>query len=193
MIAGITGIVQEKNEGNIVLQSGFFRIRIFSPRPVIESAILGKEMVLHTHLNVREDDLSLFGFSNKNQLRIFQHLISVSGIGPKIALEILSVGEEPIQQAISQGDADFLQSIKGIGKKTAQRAILELREKMENIPPLEGSSLTLHSKNALAHEEATDALIGLGWKKTDISNRLKKTPKELSTAEEIIKWFLTNA
>jgi Holliday junction DNA helicase RuvA len=186
MIANITGVVIEKGLAEVTLETGFFSLRIFCSRPTAEQAKIQQELRLHTHLHVREDDLSLFGFLSKNELGLFRHLISVSGIGPKIALEILSAGEKSVEKAISSGDAAFLQSIKGIGKKTAQRAILELQEKIES----DTSGMVTERPN-ISHEEAMEALIGLGFKKTEITKQFQKVPKELKKAEEIIKWFLT--
>lgn len=186
MIAGITGIITEKNTTELVLETGFFSVRVFCPQPIAESAQMHEKISLHTHLHVREEDLSLFGFLTKNELHLFRHLISVSGIGPKIALEIISAGEKQVESAIKSGDVAFLQSIKGIGKKTAQRAILELQEKVEtNLPD---ASL---QKTSVSHEEATEALVGLGFKKAEIAEQFKTLPKDLLKAEEIIKWFLT--
>ncbi len=191
MIAGITGYVREIEENNIILEAAAFRFSLSCPQPVIDTATVGKEISLFTHLNVREDDLSLFGFLSKRQLILFQHLISVSGIGPKIALEILSVGEDSVQHAIANEDVSFLCNIKGIGKKTAERAILELREKMNVLTPLD-SSQSSPPKGKIATEEAISALEGLGWKTSEIRKGLQDAPKNLSEAEEIIKWFLTN-
>lgn len=190
MLAGITGIVQKKDDESLILQTGPVSFQVMCPLPVLQNAVENKNCTLVTHLHVREDALTLFGFETEEGLALFRLLISVSGIGPKTALEILSAGEGAVQSAIASENVSFLTSIKGIGKKTAERTILELKEKIGTISE---ETLTISTKGpSLEHEEVQIALENLGWKKKDILIRLKKAPKGLTQAEEIIRWFLTN-
>lgn len=190
MLRGIEGIVEKRTENSLTLKCGFFSMLVFCPLPVITNAADGKKISLTTHLHVREDALTLFGFSSEEQLELFEHLISVSGIGPKTALDILAAGESAVISALQNEDVSFLTSIKGIGKKTAERAILELKEKVfsTHFSPSENT----HNLPSSVAKEATEALEGLGWKKQEISEHLKNAPDGLDTAEKIIKWFLTN-
>ncbi len=191
MLAGITGTVATIEENALVVTSGFFRLRVACPRPVIAEAKVGAKIDLHTHLHVREDDLSLFGFAEEADLRLFRLLISVSGIGPKSGLEILSAGGDAIRNALVAEDIPFLTSIKGIGKKTAERAIIELREKIGHV---ESAHLRAASSKADGiRDDAVSALEGLGWKKSDIIKRFAEAPEGLDDAESLIRWFLTKS
>ncbi len=189
MLAGISGKVTSVEPHALVVQSGLFRIRVMCPAPVLASASAGTDIDLHTYLHVREDDLSLFGFAEEADLRLFQLLISVSGIGPKSGLEILSAGGDAIRNALIAEDVPFLTSIKGIGKKTAERAIIELREKIEHVD-LSGAATPQYQTDSV-HDDALAALEGLGWKKSEIQKRLAEAPEELKDAESVIRWFLT--
>ncbi len=190
MLAGISGIVQKKDDESLILQAGPVSFQVLCPLPVLQNATENKACTLVTHLHVREDALTLFGFETEEGLALFRLLVSVSGIGPKTALEILSAGESAIQNAIASENVSFLTSIKGIGKKTAERTILELKEKIQTIP----GEISLNSEKTSSPEteEAILALENLGWKKKDILTHLKKAPEGLHQAEEIIRWFLTN-
>lgn len=190
MLAGISGQVTAVEDNALVVQCGLFRIRVACPLPLLAHAAVGGKVDLHTHLHVREDDLSLFGFADEADLRLFRLLISVSGIGPKGALEILAAGGDAVRQALQSEDVAFLTGIKGIGKRTAERAIIELREKIEHAAP--ATAPRQHPQSS-ARDEAVAALEGLGWKKSQIDQRLKQAPEDLCDTEALIRWFLTNS
>ncbi len=175
----------------LVVTSGFMRLRVACPRPVLAQAKVGEAIDLHTHLHVREDDLSLFGFAEEADLRLFRLLISVSGIGPKSGLEILSAGGDAIRNALIAEDIPFLTSIKGIGKKTAERAIIELREKIGSVHF--GNGQLSVTKPHSVYDDAISALEGLGWKKSDIVKRFTEAPEALTDTEKLIRWFLTKS
>ena len=187
MLCGIMGTVEEISDSSLILRCGAFSFSVFCPLSVLSRAVRGKNISLVTHLHVREDALTLFGFENNEQLELFSCLISVSGIGPKTALDILSAGEQAVTSALENEDISFLTNIKGIGKKTAQRAILELKGKLPHFSHISPSVTSFP-----VHEEVITALEGLGWKKQEITARLQKAPNSLDTAEKIIQWFLTN-
>lgn len=189
MLRGIEGIVEKRAENSLTLKCGFFSMRVFCPFPVLTKATDGKKISLVTHLHVREDVLTLFGFESEEQLELFEHLISVSGIGPKTALDILAAGESVVV-ALKNEDVSFLTSIKGIGKKTAERAILELKEKVFSAH-LSAEKSTPYMPSSVK-KEASETLENLGWKKQQIIEQLKNAPDGLDSAEKIIKWFLTN-
>ena len=133
MIATIEGILRSRDGNRIVVEVGGVGLELLVPLRLIDA--LGGEgtrVRLHTHLHVREDTLALYGFSDESERRLFQTLIGVSGIGPKLALSVLSVtsaGE--LARVIHEEKTKVLQTIPGIGKKTAERIILELRDKIE--------------------------------------------------------------
>lgn len=191
MLAGISGTVVSVEGNTLIIRAGAFRFSVACPLPVLSQALPQSEIELCTYLHVREDELSLYGFAEQADLNLFKLLISVSGIGPKSGLEILGAGGDAVRSAIVSEDVKFLTSIKGIGKRTAERAIIELREKIGAAGDVaEG----LPGRPHVPHiEEALAALTGLGWKPAEIKKRLEKAPESLKDTETLIRWFLTNS
>ena len=131
MIAFIEGTILAKHERSAVINVNGIGYLVFIPRPLLESINEGGEMQLFIHTNVREDDISLYGFPAQDQWQMFKLLLSVSGVGPKSAMEILSAPLQKIAQAIAKKDGAFLTRIPGIGKKTAERIIIDLEGKVK--------------------------------------------------------------
>ena len=157
----------------------------------------GKPAKLYTHLNVREDAMELFGFSTENELNCFQLLTSVSGVGPKAALSILSAATpESLAMSIITGDEKALTVAQGIGKKTAQRIILELKDKLAQgqIAPGEesygGTGVTVIPQDKAS--EATAALAVLGYGPAEITAALKGLDLETLSLEAIVRQALKN-
>ena len=156
----------------------------------------GKPAKLYTHLNVREDAMELFGFSTENELNCFQLLTSVSGVGPKAALSILSAATpESLAMSIITGDEKALTVAQGIGKKIAQRIILELKDKLAKGQPINGAGetyggtgVTVIPENKLS--EASAALAVLGYSQGEINLALKGIDLDALTLEEVIKQAL---
>ena len=151
-----------------------------------------ENVLLYTHLSIREDAHTLYGFFNKIEREIFKLLISVSGVGPSIARTMLSsMTSEEIQQAIASENVKVIQSVKGIGAKTAQRVIVDLKDKVLKIFDLDEVSVIQNNTNK---EEALSALEVLGFarKQADkvIGNILKETPD--ASVEKLIKQALKN-
>ena len=141
-------------------------------------------VTLHIHTHVKQDAISLFGFYTQRERELFQLMISVSGIGPKIAMNILSgISANDLLQAISSGDLGKLVSIPGVGKKMAERLILELKEKVikkmiaENIPAVDSH----HKDSEIVKEDALSALVNLGYKSNAAKDALDKV---LQAAEQ---------
>ena len=156
----------------------------------------GKEAKLYTHLNVREDAMELYGFATAEELRLFQQLISVSGVGPKAALSILSAST-PANLALSiiTGDEKALTCAQGIGKKIAQRVILELKDKLAKGQTINaagesygGTGVTVIPENKLS--EATAALAVLGYSQGEINLALKGIDLDGQSLEQVIKQAL---
>ncbi len=145
------------------------------------------EFYIHTH--VREDDISLFGFPTLSELQFFKQLISISGIGPKTGLEFLNTDPSLIKSAILNGDATFLARTPGIGKKTAERMILELKNKID---PTEALSREHQQITTNVDEEAIEALMSLGYSKGQVIRVLSKYQIEFESTEDCIKYFLQN-
>lgn len=150
---------------------------------------------LHTLLIVREDSLTLFGFAKQEEKALFEHLISVSGIGPSIAIVMLSsLSSEEIIQAIVSEDVATIQGVKGIGAKTAQRAIIELKDKLKKVLISDGVNPSMFgSQNLTLRSEALTALVTLGISKNaaekNIDTILRRTSGDVSL-EELIKLAL---
>jgi len=140
----------------------------------------GEKVKLFTHLHVREDILDLYGFLDKKELEFFELLISISGIGPKGALNILGVASiETLKKAIANEESSILTKVSGIGKKTAEKIILELKTKV--------SGGELLGDKASADGEAIDALIGLGYKLHEAREVLKKIPDDFKDVADKVR------
>lgn len=153
-----------------------------------ENLMLGDEICLFTYLSVKEDSMTLFGFSTEEEKEMFLKLISISGIGPKMAISILSNSTpESLALAIISGNISVLSNIKGVGKKTAERIILELKEKVnETIKNLDSAEKV---DNKLLWQEAEDAIYGLralGIKEIEARRIVESVAQKGETAEQII-------
>ena len=133
MIARLRGKLAEKEPARVVIDVGGVGYEVFIPTTTFTAMpSAGAEVSLDIHTHVREDALSLYGFSSRQERRVFERLISISGIGPKLAVTILSGGSvEGLVGAIRRGDLARLTSIPGVGKKTAERIVVELRDKLQ--------------------------------------------------------------
>ena len=165
MIAQITGIVTLSEIGYVVLDVHGLGYKVYVPLSI--TGKIGEEMRLYTHLSVRENALDLYGFMDLESLRFFELLLRVSGIGPKSALNIISVSPiENIKQAISEGDSSYLTKVSGIGRKTAEKIIIELKD---NILP--GAKPTGKLR---AETDALEALISLGYSRKEAQDALRE-------------------
>lgn len=198
MIAYLVGTVAEVSEDNIVVElNGMgFNVRV----PYGYGFKVGSEIKVHTYTYVKEDAFQLFGFETKDQLELFKKLITVNGIGPKGALAILSVmSANDLRFAIYSQDASAIAKAPGIGKKTAERVILDLKDKikLEDVTALPGAG---EAENGLiadnfeaARKEAIDALAALGYGISEAAKAVSKVAvTEESTTEEILKMALKN-
>lgn len=177
MIGYLEGEIKYSTTGKVIIFCNGIGFTVHIPSSL--SFLQGKKAELYIHTHLREDNLSLFGFQTPEDLSLFETLISVSGIGPKIGLSMFSSSSTPlIKEAISSSNLDFFTSIPGVGKKTAQRVILDLKSKISkgdvNMENLEGNS------------ELVDSLVGLGFQKTEISKIISKIDFS-STIQDQIK------
>jgi len=131
VISTVRGIVQQISAGEMVVEVGGVGLRVLVPRSVVESvASVGNVVFLHTYLVVREDALTLFGFGSPEQRELFELLLQVSGIGPKLALAVISnVKPEALRAAVANGQPEALDRVPGVGKKTAERIVFHLKDK----------------------------------------------------------------
>ena len=179
MISYVKGALAEKSGDRIVVEAGPVGLGIYVPLSVLEVLPpLGEEGKIYTYLQVREDDLSLYGFLNRQDLDMFRRLIGVNGIGPKGALGILSaLSPDDLRLAILTGDAKAISKAPGVGAKTAQRIILDLKEKVSAEEMLasvadteERTSVPLMQE---AGREAATALVALGYSNLEASKAVK--------------------
>ncbi len=183
MISYIKGTLAEKEKDRIVVESGMMGVGIFVPLSVLEALPpLGEEVKIYTYLQVREDDLSLYGFLNRQDREMFCQLLMVNGIGPKGALGILSaLSPEDLRLAILTGDAKAISRAPGVGSKTAQRIILDLKDKVQAedllTPLMEGSEAgrpqTGNELSGSAVREAVEALVALGYTNAEATKAVK--------------------
>lgn len=185
MISQIRGIVAEKSEKNLIIETGGIGFGVTVTRETAAIANRDEEIKLFTYLHVREDVLALFGFNKKIERDFFIKLLSVSGIGPKLAMEIMEVPIDRIKSAIDEGNVNQLSEVKGLGKKTAQKMVLDLKGKISDEEFSE-----LSSEGSFYAEEVVFTLLNLGFNRKEIFIRLKDLPQEVKTTEEIVRWFL---
>lgn len=188
MISYIIGDVRSISENEFVIENNNIGYLIKSSLSTLSIIELNNEYKIYTSLQVREDDMSLYGFYSKDELEMFLLLTSVSSIGPKNAIGILSSLEvDDIKLAIIESDIDKLTKAKGIGKKTASRIILELIDKIKQMPNIKtDSKKTLTNVNEDI-EVAREALINLGYAQNDINHVLNELKNSDLTLEELVK------
>lgn len=207
MLAYIKGTLEQKMTDYVVIDVGGLGYKVYMSSISIEKlGNIGEQVKVHTYYRVREDDISIFGFKSNEELRMFELLLSVSGIGAKTALAMLAVcTPAEFVLAIVSEDIKVLTSIPGIGPKSAKRIVLELKDKIkkeEQIQELTNSvnstesAMTSKVKEAIAKDnkvsEAIAALQVLGYNKKEIEKAFEKiTDKEQMTTEEMIKKGLT--
>jgi holliday junction DNA helicase RuvA len=191
MVEFLKGIVKSIDPDSFVIDLGSIGLEIISSKKTLSGLAVGCESNIYTHLAVKEDGMQLFGFISKDERHIFRMLISVSGIGPKAAVSILSAftpGE--LAMNIIREDEEALTNVKGIGKKTAGRIILELKDKMKKLSGgMDVSILDNANKHISSNEigEAFSALIVLGYAERDIRNVVSDVYKDGMTVEEILR------
>lgn len=182
MIGSISGTVTRKNAGTLIVnvQGVGYAIRVL--RDVSLKTNIGESVELVTHLAVREDSLDLYGFKNHEELELFEKLLTVSGIGPKSALAILNLAPvSKLTGAISAGDASYLTKVSGIGKKSAAKIILELKDAVSR-----GDEAM--SDNELRDEkDALEALVSLGYSAALARETLAKTKNKTAPTGERVK------
>ena len=174
MIDRLRGIILEKRLDGVVVESGSFGLRVFLPGPNLGRIDEGDEVMLYTYLQVKEDGFSLFGFLDEEDRELFLFLIGVSGVGPKVAMGIFSrFSAGDVIYFIQSGDAKSLTEAPGIGKKTAQRLLLELKDKVKDLHPSIPTVDVAQSKRAEPQQDALDALISLGYSPNEARDAVK--------------------
>lgn len=189
MYAYLIGNITQKETGKIVLENNRIGYEIFVSNQTVNSVPFENETVkIYTYLNVREDEMSLYGFLSLEEKNLFLKLISVSGIGPKMAISILSeISISGLIKAIASEDLKTICKIKGLGKKTAERLLLELKDKINPVDVLvSGEQIENNEISDDIIEDALSALTGLGINKNEAYRLIKQVATKESTLEDII-------
>lgn len=193
MFAYISGTLVNKGINDVIIETGGIGYRIFMPQNSIRNMPeIGQKVKVHTYYYVREDNISLYGFNNVEELRMFELLLSVSGIGAKSAIVMVSeINPSKFALDVISGDVSGLVKVPGIGNKTAQRIILELKDKLKTESAIikadmkeQESTVTDIGNNM---EEALSALQVLGYQKKEAQNALGKIQTQDMSVEELIK------
>jgi Holliday junction DNA helicase RuvA len=187
MIASISGTVQRIGKDNLVISVGGVGLRVSVPRTGLEDVGgVGRAISLHTHLIVREQELSLYGFETADDLVLFELLLGANGVGPKVALAILStLSPEMLQSAIMQEETVILQRVPGIGKKTAERIMFQLRDKLD----FTAVATTVPFVSDV-DTDVIDILTGLGFSIVEAQAALQKLPREVKSVDERVQQAL---
>ena len=186
MIAHISGKIAEKFAGSVIVDVVGVGYEIIVPAGEYDRAVLGEDIKFYTYHHIREQSQELFGFSSLAAKKLFELLITVQGIGPKAGVAIMSLGEsEIVRNAIANEDSKFIQKATGVGKKSAERVIVDLKDKVglalnHQMPAgAEQTSLTGQV------DEALEALMALGYNLNDATKALESVPTDLSTSERV--------
>jgi holliday junction DNA helicase ruvA len=183
MIAHISGKIVEKFAGSVIVDVAGVGYEVIVPTNEFERAVLGDDIKFYTYHNITDRSQELFGFSSLAAKKLFELLITVQGIGPRAGIAIMSLGEtEDVRNSIACEDAKFIQKASGVGKKSAERVILDLKDKV---------GMAISKPNGvgdgiiLASDEALEALIALGFNLNDATKVLEQIPRDLPTEERI--------
>lgn len=174
MIATLRGEIAQVEENALILEVGGVGMRVFAPAPLRSRARVGEMLMLYTHLVVREDALTLYGFESQSERELFNILLGVDGVGPKVALSVLSTMTiDSIQRAVFADEADLLSRVPGVGKKTAQKMALHLKDKLKPMDALATvAALTDRDSEVLA------ALTALGYSVVEAQSAIQSLPKD---------------
>ncbi len=181
MIGFLSGTVLESDDRGLIITVGGVGYQVASSASVLRGVTkIGLPIKLFIHTHVREDQFTLFGFPTKDELRLFELLLSVSGVGPKSTLAVLSAGTpDEVKSAIGTADVEFFKSVSGIGKKTAQRIIVDLKSKVGSVSELDLSDPGEH------HHELFLALKSMGFKPQEFKTVLKSVDSSLPLDQQI--------
>ncbi len=187
MIASISGTIQRIEANSLVIAVGGVGVRVSVPRTVLEDVGgVGRSIHLHTHLIVREQELALYGFETIDDLQLFEVLLGVNGVGPKVALSILStLSPELLKSAIMREETAVLQRVPGIGKKTAERIMFQLRDKLDLT-----QVSTAVSFISDVDTDVIDILTGLGFSIIEAQSALQNLPREAKAVDERVQLVL---
>lgn len=182
MIGALTGTVREVDGDGVLLDVGGVGYRLAVLPTLLAETKVGKTTTLVTYLHVRENDLALYGFAEKAELTLFHLLLAVPGVGPKSAMAILSIAPvEVLVRAISSGEAALLTKVSGVGRKTAERIVVELKTRLEREHP------SLLGQGGTPHADVIEALVALGYSLNQAREAVRNLPKDTQSVEGGVK------
>lgn len=186
MITSIHGTLEACKADHAIIRVGGFGIRVLAPASTLSRLNEpGMEVSLYTHFQVREDGMALYGFTSEEDRIAFERLITVTGVGPKMALSLLSVMDAPtLYKAIADEDQQRLGLAPGVGKKVAARLVLELKGKLPSLAGIVGTSGTAIGPSGSIQAEVLEALIGLGYTTAEANAALTKIPQDQALSLE---------
>jgi holliday junction DNA helicase RuvA len=180
MIGSLAGKIQFKSANYVILETAGVGYKVFVTPTLMFGLKTGQTLTLVTHTYVREDQLTLYGFESLPELEFFELLLTVSGVGPKSALGIMSLASlDMIKSAIASADPTVFTKVSGIGRKTAERVIIELKDKLK--AQVDASPV------AKEHSEAMDALLALGYSQQEARDALKSVPMDVTNLQDKVK------
>jgi Holliday junction DNA helicase RuvA len=188
MITSLKGVLAAKGKDFVVVRVGGVGFQVFVPQSLLQQAPgMGQELTLHTHLHVRESELTLYGCASEEELSLFGTLLGVSGIGPKVGLSILSaLPPEQLRAAIAQEDLAALSRVPGIGPKTAKKLVFDLKDKIGTQVPAGEPVPALTEADA----DLMAALTGLGYSVAEAQEAIRALPREELPLEERVRLAL---
>lgn len=187
MIATLNGTVAEKLSEMVVLETGGVGYGLLLPLEDYAALAVGDEVKVYVHEHIRESAHDLYAFTQADTKRLFEQLLEVTGVGPKMALSVLGTGSvEDVRKAIASGDTKLLTSAAGVGKRVAERIIVELKDKV-GLVVTAGAEGVLIGSAAAEKDEAVQALVSLGYTVPDALNALSGVDKALATEERVKK------
>lgn len=191
MVATLSGVVSEKLADQVVLDVHGVGYGLLVPTEDFGRLNAGEQAKLYIYEHIREQSHDLFGFLTRDTKALFEKLLDVNGVGPKMALNVLSIGtSQAVRQAIAGGDVKFIQQASGVGKKVAERVVVELKDKVGLAGVDLASTGLLQSDNMLLGDEAVEALVSLGYSPQDAAKALENVDTTLPT-EARIKYALS--
>lgn len=182
MIASLTGIIQAKGDRFLVVETGGLGYRVYVTTTVLSGATVKSHITLFTYHHVSETANDLYGFPTLPEVAFYELLQTISNVGPKTALGVMNVSTiDELKSAIQHGDPTVLTKVSGVGRKTAERIVLELKEKVDAVAMTEGSEALMDDAEVL------DALVALGYSRSEARTALRRVPKNVSGVSDRVR------
>lgn len=193
MINFLRGKILVKREDFIVIDVANVGYKVFVNSSLLSDVETGQESEIYIYHHVREDISALYGFKNMAELELFEMLLSISGIGPKSAIGVLTIASvADIKDSIARGDSGLLIKVSGIGKKTAERVVLELQDKVGSLAVSRSDGAMIGEKTLVSSSDEIDAMIALGYSLQQARDALRRVDPEITDSGERIKEALKN-